>query len=179
MTKTARTYGDALYDVAREAGAEEAYLQQIKALVALLRENPDYLRLLADPSLPKQERRQLLDACFSGHIEQYLLNFLKLLCDNGTIRAYPDCAREFVLRYNADHNILEVTAYSAVTLTEAQRDALIGKLQAVTGKTVQLACKLDPGLLGGLRLEYDGKLIDGSVRTQLRAIQASLNALSL
>ena len=179
MTKIGRTYGDALYALACEAGAEESWLQQVQAVQSLLRENPDYLRLLADPSLPKPERRALLDSCFSGRLEQYLLNFLKLLCDKEKIRSYPDCARQFTLRYNVDHNILEVTAYSAVALTEAQKAALTGKLQTMTGKTVQLACRLDPSLLGGLRLEYDGKLIDGSVRTQLRRMQESLNALSV
>lgn len=45
---------------------------------------------------------------------------MKLLCDNGTISALPDCFQAFRSRYNRDHNIIDVRAVSAVPMTEAQ-----------------------------------------------------------
>ena len=65
----------------------------------------------------------------------------------------PACARAYRDRYNQDHNILEVTAVSAVALDESARSRLQEKLQRVTGKTITLTEKVDPSVLGGLRLD--------------------------
>ena len=56
MTKTARTYGEALYELAREEGVDDEILAQLEMAVGLFAENPLYPALLGLPSLPKQER---------------------------------------------------------------------------------------------------------------------------
>ncbi len=178
MTKTAKTYGEALYDLALEENRAEEYLAQVQLVCTLFEENPDYLRLLADPAISKQERCGLLEQCFGGCLAPYVLNFLKILCENGTIREFPGCARAFVLRYNAEHGILEVTAWTAVEMSQPQREALTEKLAQVTGKTIALSCRQDRRLLGGVKLEYDGKMVDGTALGRLRGIQKELLALS-
>ena len=86
MTRTAKTYGGALYDLAQEEHLEDAILADLAGVRAVLDENPDYLRLLCTPSVPKEERRGLLDEAWRGNVHPYVLNFMKLLCDNGTLR---------------------------------------------------------------------------------------------
>ena len=61
MTRTAKTYGGALYDLAQEEHLEDAILADLAGVRAVLDENPDYLLLLCTPSVPKEERRGLLD----------------------------------------------------------------------------------------------------------------------
>ena len=178
MTKTAKIYADALYDLAQETNAAEDYAPEVHMVAALLQENPEFLRLLADPSLPKQERVQLLDGCFGGKIQPYLLNFLKILCERGIIREYAGCAREFAVRYHADFGILEVTAWTAVPMDAPQREALARRLAEVTGKRIELRCRIDARLLGGVRLEYDGKMVDGTALGRLQGIRKELLALS-
>lgn len=73
MTKTARLYGGSLYDLASEEKLTEGILEQMEMVCSLFREEPSYLRLLAEPSIPKTERVGLLDAAFEGKIETYLL----------------------------------------------------------------------------------------------------------
>ena len=116
MTRTAKTYGGALYDLAQEEHLEDALLSDLAGVQAVLDQNPDYLRLLCTPSISKDERRRLLDEAWRGQIHPYVLNFMKLLCDNGTLRELSGCAREFRRRYNAAHDILEVRAVTAVAL---------------------------------------------------------------
>lgn len=107
MTRTAKTYGGALYDLAQEEHLEDAILADLAGVRAVLDENPDYLRLLCTPSVPKEERRGLLDEAWRGNVHPYVLNFMKLLCDNGTLRELSGCAQEYRRRYNAAHDILE------------------------------------------------------------------------
>ena len=130
MTRTAKTYGGALYDLAQEEHLEDALLADLAGVRAVLDENPDYLRLLCTPSVPKEERRGLLDEAWRGNVHPYVLNFMKLLCDNGTLRELSGCAQEYRRRYNAAHDILEVRAVTAVALRPELLDKLRAKLEA-------------------------------------------------
>lgn len=175
MTQTAKIYGDALYELARDEGCSEAILPQLDGVQAILAANPDWLRLLSTASLSKQERCGLLDKALRTQVEPYLLNFLKLLCEKGHLRQLKGCAEEYRLRYNDDHGILAATAVTAVPLTPALREKLVGKLGSLTGKQIDLQVRVDPRVLGGVRLEYDGQQLDGTVRNSLEQLRRQLN----
>ena len=61
-------------------------------------------------------------------------------------------------------------AVSAVALSDVQMQKLAAKLEAITGKQIDLQCSVDPAELGGLRLSYNGMLVDGTVKTKLDSI---------
>ena len=170
MTQAANTYAQALYDLAKDEALGKTILEQLSVLKAVFAENPEYCKLLSAPDLPKQERCQILDQAFRGKVHPYVLNFLKILTEKGYIRQFPACCEAYRNFYNEDNGILVVSAQSAVALSDAQRKKLIGKLQTITGKTVDLQCSIDPTVMGGLRLRYDGKQVDGTVQNRLDAI---------
>ena len=174
MTRTAKTYGGALYDLAQEEHLEDALLSDLVGVQAVLDQNPDYLRLLCTPSIPKDERRRLLDEAWRGQIHPYVLNFMKLLCDNGTLRELSGCAQEYRRRYNAAHDILEVRAVTAVALRPELLDKLRAKLEAQTGKRIELSSRVDESLLGGVLLELPDRQLDGTVAYHLEEIQRIL-----
>ncbi len=89
MTEIARMYGGSLYDLAAEEGLETRILDELDEAAKLIRDDPEYLRLLSTPSIPKKERCGLLDEAFRGQVHLYVLNFLKILCENGTLRELP------------------------------------------------------------------------------------------
>ena len=167
MTRTAKTYGGALYDLAAEEGRAGRILQEMKVLCDAFAQEPEYVYLLATPSLSKEERCKILDESFRGKIDGYVLNFMKILCEAGAIRLLPGCLRSYERRYDQDHNILKARAVTAVEMTQEQQEALRQKLSAVTGKTIRLTCRTDPDCLGGVRVEMDGQRLDGTVRRHL------------
>ena len=174
MTATGSTYGEALYTLARDEGNSHVIYDELKVLSASFDQEPDFIRLLSSPSLTKAERCQILDDCFRGKVQPYLLNFLKILTEKGYMRQFPDCVSAYRELYNKDNGILPVTAVTAVALTESQTDKLIAKLQSITGKQIELTNKLDPATLGGMRLYYDGKRVDDTVSHRLDAVRAML-----
>jgi len=156
MTETARMYGGSLYDLAAEEGLDERILGELDGVTALLNGDAEYLHLLSIPSIPKKERCALLDEAFRGQVHLYVLNFMKLLCEKGALRELPGCARAYRLRYNEAHGILEATAVSAVPLTAEQTGRLHEKLEKVTGRHIDLKTKVEPAVLGGIRLDIEG-----------------------
>lgn len=179
MTESAKMYGGSLYDLAAEEKLEARLLEELDAVADLLRANPDYLRLLSMPNLPKKERCGLLDEALRGSVHPYILNFCKLLCENGTLRELGGCARAYRERYNKANGIVEATAVSAVALTRSQEDALRARLEAATGKRIDLTVKVDPNVLGGIRLDMEGLQLDGTVQNRLSALRGSIAGATL
>ena len=170
MTQAGSVYGEALYDLAKSEGLSHRILQELEVLAESFRREPEFLRLLSAPNVSKAERCAVLDASFEGKVHPYVLNFLKLLTEKGYMRHFSACRKAYQSLYNTDHGILEVKAVTAVALTEDQHKRLTDKLSAITGKTVQLKNTVDPSALGGVRLDYDGKRIDGTVQHRLDSI---------
>ena len=179
MTEIARMYGGSLYDLAAEEGLETRILDELDEAAKLIRDDPEYLRLLSTPSIPKKERCALLDEAFRGQVHLYVLSFLKILCEKGTLRELPGCARAYRIRYNAAHGILEATAITAIAMTAAQTEQLRQKLETITGKKIDLATKIDPSVLGGIRLDIEGTELDGTVQNRLATLRRNIAAATL
>ena len=179
MTEIARMYGGSLYDLAAEEGLETRVLDELDEAARLIRDDPEYLRLLSTPSIPKKERCALLDEAFRGQVHLYVLNFLKILCEKGTLRELPGCARAYRIRYNAAHGILEATAITAIAMTAAQTEQLRQKLETITGKKIDLATRIDPSVLGGIRLDIEGTELDGTVQNRLATLRRNIAAATL
>lgn len=179
MTEIARMYGGSLYDLAAEEGLDTRILGELDEVMTLLKANPDYLHLLSTPSIPKKERCGLLDEALRGQVHLYVLNFLKILCEKGTLRELPGCARAYRVRYNEAHGILEATATTAVAMTAEQEKSLHEKLEKLTGKTIDLKTKVDAKVLGGIRLDIEGTELDGTVQNRLATLRKDIASVTL
>ena len=173
MTKTAKIYGDSLYDLAAEEKLTEEILPQMEQIMALFKENPDYLTLLSEPSIPKTERVGLLDKAFEGQLSLYLLNYLKLLCESGMLREYRDSCRQFKARYNEDTHCGS-SGTTAVALTEAQAQAFKRKTGKNQRQDRPSYTKTDSTILGGIRVELEGKQLDGTVQERLSRLKKKI-----
>ena len=174
MTQVGSVYGEALYTLALEENLSAAIAEELSALEQAFRAEPDFIRLLGTPNLSVQERCNILDDSFRGKVQPYVLNFLKILTEKGYMRHFFDCCKAFEECYNRDNGILPVTAITAVSLNPAQAEKLTAKLCQITGKQVKLHNRVDPEVLGGVRLDYDGKQLDDTVSHRLDAVRGLL-----
>ena len=176
MTDLAEEYGKGLYDLTEEEHVSEDVLAQLRVLRGLFRDQPDFIRLLCNMSLAKEERTAILDGALRGQVHPYVLNFLKILCERGALHEFEGCVSAFTALYNQAHGIVEASVTTGVPLEAEQRTRLIDKLSAMTGKRIVLSEKVDPGVVGGVLLEMNGKRYDNTLRRRLEAIHAALTA---
>ncbi len=175
MTERARVYGGSLYDLAAEEKLTDSILEQMLSVKQIFRENPEYLRLLNEPSIKKAERLDLIEKAFGGSCERYFVSFLKLMCERGYLGDYEGCCEIFNRRYNEDHNIADAVVTSAVPLTDEQKKALVAKLSAISGKTIALTEKIDAKVLAGIKVELEGKQLDGTVSGRISGMKKKLS----
>ena len=174
MSQVGTVYAQALYSLTKDEACSEAVLQELSVLGESFEKEPKFLSLLSAPNLSKDERCGILDQSFRGKVHPYVLNFLKILTERGYANQFSDCCRAYRNFYNEDNGILPVSAVTALPLTAAQTEKLTQKLAAITGKTIDLTNRVDPDCLGGVRLDYDGKRLDGTVKNRLDGVAALL-----
>ncbi|MBE6983046.1 MAG: ATP synthase F1 subunit delta [Ruminococcaceae bacterium] len=170
MNQSAAIYAGSLYSLAAEERLVAQILDEMDTVQGILESEPDFVALLASPGISKEERTGMLDTCLRGKIHPYLLNFLKLITERGMICQLEACCAAYQKLYNEEMGILPVSVASAVPLDDRQKVRLKEKLDKITGKDVQLCCAVDPQCIGGIRVDYDNKQIDGTVANRLSSM---------
>jgi len=171
MIKAGEIYGKSLYDLSQSEGLTDRILTEMETVRDIFRENPDYIRLISEPSIPKKERLKLLDEAFTDFIHVYLLNFIKILAEKGLLREFSACFKTFRNLYNEDHGIRDALVISPNGLSDDEHKRLTEKLEQITGKKIILSEKKDPAVLGGIKVLVDGHLYDGTAQGRLNEIK--------
>lgn len=170
----AKNWAQALFEIALERGCVQNWQQKLVRVRASLEENPEFLRLLSEPILTRSQRTELLERCFSGAVAPEILNCLRLMCARGLGRQIPHCAEEFVRLWEAHCGAVRLSVTSAVELDARQRRALLRTLRKKLNRPLQMEYHTDASLLGGVKLEYEGKTIDATVRSRLQTARRIL-----
>ena len=169
-------YGKALFEITEELGTTERVLSDMDTLARLFSASPEYLKLLDTPAVPKEERVELADKAL-GSLDTHLVNLVKILSEQHSAYLFDKIRAEYSALYDTSRGIERVEAISAVPMSSEQIKKLAKKLEGKTGKTIKLKNTVDPSILGGLKLRYGGKQIDGSIRAGLNSFEASLKDL--
>ena len=172
MNEIVREYAAGLFALAQDEGIGEELLAETGTVAPLF--TRDYRRLLSDPELPKTERLRLLGEAFGGRVHPYLYNFLRLMTERGLAEEIPACFREYEELWCAANHVLKVRAESAVELSPEQRKRLEERLAARVGQKVAVAYSVNPSLIGGVRLFYNNRQLDDTVRRRLSDIAEKL-----
>ena len=179
MSEVAREYGAALYELAAEENAEREYLDELLCISEILTLHPEYIRLLTAPNVPVRERIDMLDASFGGRCREYILSFMKLMVERGYAPFLCECISVYEDIYLERHGIVRARVTTASELREEKLEALKQKLESHTQKKVQLTLTVDPSLIGGIRVEIDGKLLEGSIRSRLDRLRSDITNITI
>ena len=174
MTSLAREYGEALYELARDENLGLLIFEQMDDISALLKQQPEFIRLLCSRAIDRETRLKIVDDTFGNHVHPYVTNFMKLLVQREHFDAFLLCAQWFHQRYNDDNGIVEARVTSAVALEENELTALRVKLAHFSGRQVKLITAVDPSLIGGVRVEMDGRRYDNTIQDRLGRLKRSL-----
>ena len=171
MTKAAAVYGQGLYDLAKEENLAEVIFEEYREVSRIIYSEPDYIRLLSEPSISKETKVNLIDEAFAGRIQKYLLNFIKILCEKNAASELKGCFEAYKELYYKDNNIAEAVVTSAVKLSDEQRSALKAKLEAMSSKQIILKEKVDASFIAGICVDLLGKQYDGTAIGRINAIK--------
>ena len=175
MTEIIKEYSTALFMLASETGSQKEYAGILNEIKKVFIDNPAYLDLLSSPSIPVVERLSVIDGAFGKDAPEYVLSYLKLLCEKGRIGEFIESVDEYNALLNASERVFTAKVTSAQELTLEEKDKLIQKLEKSYLGKVQAEYLVDGALLGGMIVEIDGKVMDGSLRRRLQDVKEVIN----
>ncbi len=171
----ARRYAKALFSLAREQSRIGEVRQEIGRLGRAVDESAELRAILLQPLHPTAERRAVLAAVAAKLDASPLLrNFLSFLVDQRRLVEWAHIEDEYGRLADAAAGLTHARVTSAAPLSDAQRDRLQRALEQKSGGRVELELVIDPTLVGGAVAQVGDLVYDGSLRTQLRQLRASL-----
>ena len=171
----ARPYAEAAFRLADAQGklAEwSAALANLAAVAADARVRSS----IGDPTLSAPRIAGLVISVLDGKLSAEAENFVRVLADNRRLELLPEIRAQYDALRNEREGVIEAEVFSAFELDEAQLAGLIARLESTTGRQVKAQVRLDKELIGGIKVVLGDKVIDGSVRAQLGALENALKA---
>jgi len=176
LSTIARPYAEALFDAARnDAPAATQWQAAIDALAAFLAD-ADVSSALSNPQLSDARRFELIAGLYGQALPLQVAQLLKLLLENGRLAALPEVALQFRKLLNASQGIAECIIESAFPLGAEDVASLLAALSRKFPFHLKPEVRLNPQLIGGVRVTVGDRVLDNSVRARLDAMQAQLTA---
>jgi F-type H+-transporting ATPase subunit delta len=170
-TAAARRYARAVFELATEEKRVDQWSAQLAALRDVM-SDPQVAGVLANPTIPSEERMKLLSA--GDGLSQEAVNLARLLVEGDRVREIDGVVEEFDALADEAAGRVRATVTTAVQLDQDDRDRVARELSARLGKEVSMTVVVDPRILGGLKLQYGDRLVDASVATRLQQLRRRL-----
>ena len=171
----ARPYAEAAFRLADGAGALAKWSQMLADL-AQVSSDERVRSAVADPKLTDAKVAGLFISILSGKLTGDAENFVRVLAENGRLNLLPEMREQFEALKNEREGVVEAQVYAAFELSEAQLADLVQRLEKKTGRKVRAEVAVDRELIGGVKIVLGDKVIDGSARAQLGALETALKA---
>ena len=175
MTQLYKEYARALFVLSLEEGKTDEYASDLKIIEDALDTNPGFSDLLTSPAIKLSERLDMIDKVFSQSVSRYVLSFIKLMCEKKRLVCLKECIEEYRGLREEFKKISFVKVVSAVELSEDEKNRLVSKLEKTSGKNVNAEFVVDQSILGGIIVETDGKILDGSLKYKLKDVKEGMS----
>ena len=175
MTTKSKEYAEALFELAAGDQVLEETSDGLVTVISAMRQTPEYRLLLGSAAISKAERLKALDDAFADKVPKVLMGVLRMMVSRGQIGALDSMARAYeeLSREYRGESVARVL--SAVPLKEAEAVTIRTELEKRLGRNITIQCETDPSLIGGVRVEVEGRVIDGSIRNKLEQIKDVMN----
>lgn len=171
----ARPYAEAAFRLADEAGALGRWSEMLAALAMVARDER-VRAAVGDPKLSEAQVAGLFISILAGKLNAEAENLARVLAANGRLELLPEIRTQFEALKNEREGVVEVEVQSAFELSDAQIRDLVQRLEKKTGRKVRARIEVNKDLIAGVRIVLGDKVIDGSARAQLGALETALKA---
>ena len=176
----AKTYGEALFELAMEKQNPEEFLQEAQGILRVLDENPEFDKLMKHPKISKTEKEEVVETVFAQRVSREMTGFLKLIVNKERYGEVKNIIRYFAERLQEERGIGVAYVTTAVEMTETQKSAVMDKLLATTSyKVMEMNYTVDPDIIGGMIIRIKDRVVDSSVRTKLEEMKKQLLQIQL
>lgn len=170
MSVVGDRYAESLFDLAKEENQVTQYLDDIKLVGEVLDSDPQIVQFFNHVLIENDKKIQ----SFKGNVDQYVLNFLKLLVQSRRIRYIDDIVKSYINLSNQYLGIEEGVIYTPYELTDQQIQDIEKAISQKENKKVTLKVSIDPSLLGGIKVQIANRIYDGTIKNKVEMLKKEL-----
>jgi len=170
MEELAQVYGRSLFEVAREQGKLELLREQLGQFADALDGNRELAVFFFSPYFSTAEKQDALGRALVGADEAFV-NFLSLLIENHRMPVIFRIRQQYERLWEEENKTLPVEITSAIELDQATTESLGKTIGERAGRTVKLATRVDPDIIGGIVVRVGNSILDASIRTRLEQLR--------
>ncbi len=173
MLEIAQNYASALLSLAIDDNKVSDYQVEMKELRKIIKDNPDFTLLIDSRFLTVEERMHNAELILKGFAND-IVNFIKIIIKHNRVNYLEDILEAFNSLCNENQDIVEGLIYSAFPLEESTLQKIKNKISAIENHEVDLITRIDPSLIGGVKVVINSHVYDGSIKNQLEKMQIDL-----
>ena len=174
MLEIAQNYASALLSIAIDEDKVVAYQKEVKELSKIIKDNPDFLLLLDSRFLTISERKEKVSEILVNFSTD-VINFIKIIVEHNRVNYLEDILQAFNTLCNENQDIVEGLVYTAFPLEEETLLKIKKKISQIENREVDLITRIDPSLIGGVKVVINSHVYDGSIKNQIEKMQIDLS----
>ena len=171
----ARPYAEAAFKLA-DAQGKLADWSAALANLAAVAANARVREAIGDPNLSDTKVAGLFISILAGKLTGEIENFVRVLAENGRLGVLTEIRAQYEVLKNEREGTVDAEVFTAFEMDQAQVADLVSRLEKSTGRKVKATVSIDKSLIGGVKVVIGDKVIDGSARAQLAALETALKA---
>ena len=174
MLEIAQNYASALLSIAVDENKVIDYQKEVKELMKIIKDNPDFLMLLDSRFLSANERKEKVSEILINFSTD-VINFIKIIVEHNRVNYLEDILQAFNTLCNESRDIVEGLIYTAFPLKEETLLKIKQKISQIEHHDVDLIERIDPSLIGGVKVVINSHVYDGSIKNKLEKMQVDLS----
>jgi F-type H+-transporting ATPase subunit delta len=161
-------YGQTLFQLAAERGEVDAVKADLDEIDKFMFAEGDFHAIMASPFLSAEQKSKLAETLFAGKVSELTLNFLLVAGAKNRLSALPNMLKKYYRLYRESKGYKDVWMTISHAVEQSEKDAIQASLAAaLKSENITLEFNVEPSILGGTIIRYEGKMIDNSIRTRL------------
>lgn len=174
-TEAGQRYAKALFDLAIDGKALAAVEGDLKSLKSMIVDSADLRRLLASPAFTADDKGKGLKAiALKAGFNPTTVKFLGLVSAHGRARELVGIIGAFSALSAKHRGVVSAEVVSAVPLSSAQASGVAAALRTALGKDPEVTTRVDPAILGGIKVRVGSRLFDASLKSKLDSLKFAL-----
>jgi len=171
----AMRYANALFQLGiKQEGLLTKFYDDCNFLLKTLNGSDELVNFLRNPVVKPSVKKKFMRDNFHAFFHETTLKFIEMVIDNNREMFFSNIIIDFMTIYRNHNDIKSVTVTTAIPVDESFKSKIVGIIEERLKVKVELNCKVDEGIIGGLVVMIDGKQADGSIAGKLRAMKKKL-----
>lgn len=174
VTTVGLQYAKALFDLATEKKLEQTYYDNLVTINEVFNSDINVYKTFTHPSISINEKKMILTEVLENKVPDEFLHFIYVLIDNSRFNELNDIIDSYQYYLNELNQECDATIFTKYMLLDEEKENLIEKLQKHFNKKINAKVIVDENIIGGIVINIDGKIIDGSIVNQMLSLKNEL-----